>query len=102
MTAEKPSDREDEYFLKLDSKKIETLRNELDKKREQEQKQKKQESHWMKCPKCGSDLKEQNFANVMIDKCSECQGIWLDSGELELLTTGQAKLTKGFLNKLFK
>ncbi|MFC1885896.1 zf-TFIIB domain-containing protein [Thermodesulfobacteriota bacterium] len=102
MAPEKPSDREDEYFLKIDSKKIETLRGELDEKRKNEQKQKNRETHWMKCPKCGSDLTEQNLGNVMIDKCLECQGIWLDSGELELLTTGQAKFTKGLLTKLFR
>jgi Zn-finger nucleic acid-binding protein len=55
----------------------------------------------MKCPKCGADLEEINYKNVMIDTCKECQGIWLDHGELELLTKGEAHLTKGFLGKLF-
>lgn len=102
MAGEKPSDREDEFFLRMEAKKIETLRSELDQKRKEEQKLKQRENHWMKCPKCGSDLKEQNFGNVMIDKCADCHGIWLDSGELELLTAGQAQFSKGFLAKIFR
>jgi Zn-finger nucleic acid-binding protein len=56
----------------------------------------------MKCPKCGSDLEEVNYENVMIDRCTDCQGIWLDYGELDILAEGQATLSKKFLRKLFK
>jgi hypothetical protein len=101
MTAEKPSDREDEFFIKLDQKLIKEIRSDLDKRRAGEDQQKHKEEHWMKCPKCGSDLQEINYRNVMIDRCVECQGIWLDRGELNLLIEGQAQLTKGFINKLF-
>ena len=101
MTAEKPSSREDEYFIKMDLEKANKLRSELDQTRAEEEKMKRKESHWMKCPKCGSDLKEINFQNVMIDKCDECKGIWLDAGELDFLTKGQARFTQVFINKLF-
>ena len=101
MTAEKPTDREDEYFLKMDMEKCKKIRKELDQTRAEEMQQKQKETHWMKCPKCGTDLEEINHQNVMIDKCSGCKGIWLDSGELELLVEGQAQFTKGFFNKLF-
>ena len=101
MTSEKPTDKEDEYFLKMDIEKCKKLRKELDQTRAEELQQKAKESHWMKCPKCGSDLQEINYQNVMIDRCNECKGIWLDSGELELLTEGQAQFTKGFFNKIF-
>jgi Zn-finger nucleic acid-binding protein len=37
----------------------------------------------------------------MIDTCKECKGIWLDHGELELLSKGQAQFTKGFLSRVF-
>ena len=55
----------------------------------------------MKCPKCGSDLKEINFQKVLIDKCDECKGIWLDAGELDLLIKGQGRFTQVFINKIF-
>jgi hypothetical protein len=86
MAPYEPSDREDEYFLRLDAEKIEKMRT---------------GPHWMKCPKCGADLEEINYQNVMIDTCKECKGIWLDHGELELLSKGQAQFTKGFLNRVF-
>ena len=101
MSPYEPSDREEEFFRKLDAEKVSKMRSELDKKRREDAKQKKKETHWMKCPKCGSGLEEINFQGVMIDRCPDCQGIWLDHGELEILVDGQARMTKGFLQKLF-
>lgn len=39
------------------------------------------------CPKCDGTLVEVQFENVQIDRCDKCGGVWLDSGELETLTT---------------
>ena len=101
MTGEKPRSREDKYFIKIESEKINKLRSELDQTRAEEEKKKRKEDHWMKCPKCGSDLKEINFQKVLIDKCDDCKGIWLDAGELDLLIKGQARFTQVFINKIF-
>ena len=101
MPIDKPTDHEDEFFFKMDMEKIKERREGLNKKREEESKHKEKETHWMKCPKCGSDLKEINLNDVMIDLCIACKGIWLDSGELKLLTEGEARLSKGFISKLF-
>ena len=101
MAPVEPSDHEDEYFHKLDAEKISKLRVEMNKQREEEARKHRQETHWMKCPKCGADLKEVNYQDVMIDICNDCEGIWLDHGELELLVKGEAKVTKGLLKKLF-
>jgi Zn-finger nucleic acid-binding protein len=72
------------------------MRSELDKKRSEVAKQQRKETHWMKCPKCGTNLAEINYQNVMIDTCSECKGIWLDQGELDLIGRGKAQVTKRF------
>jgi len=101
MAPLEPSDKEQEYFLKLEAERIKKMRSELDEQRAVEAKEKKKETHWMKCPKCGSDLEEINYQNVMIDRCADCQGIWLDHGELELLAKGEAQFTKGLLGKIF-
>jgi hypothetical protein len=98
---DKPTDKEDEYFVKLDAERIKKAREELDRKRAEEGREKRRGIHWMKCPKCGCDLEEINYQNVMIDKCTECKGIWLDHGELELLAQGQGRVTRGLLNRLF-
>jgi len=101
MPSDKPINPEDEYFLKLDMEKIKGLRSKLDKSREDENEHQRMKTHWMKCPKCGSDLEEINYGDVMIDQCAECKGIWLDHGELELLTRRKAEFSEGFFRKLF-
>ncbi len=101
MPSDKPINPEDEYFLKLDMARIKDLRSKLDKGREEENEQQRMKAHWMKCPKCGSDLEELNHGEVMIDQCTECKGIWLDQGELELLTKGKAAFSESFFQKLF-
>ncbi len=39
----------------------------------------------MDCPKCRNPLIALELDQIEIDHCAECGGIWLDSGELELL-----------------
>ena len=51
----------------------------------------------MKCPKCGMKLVEIDYKKIKMDKCSECEGIWLDAGELDMV----AQMDKGSLEKFF-
>jgi len=37
----------------------------------------------LKCPSCGATLVEIERDDVIIDRCPNCLGIWLDRGELE-------------------
>lgn len=39
----------------------------------------------MDCPVCKNAMITFELAEVEIDYCTECDGIWLDGGELELL-----------------
>jgi Zn-finger nucleic acid-binding protein len=39
----------------------------------------------MNCPACKNPMIILELNQVEIDYCSECKGIWLDNGELELL-----------------
>lgn len=41
------------------------------------------------CPRCRAGLLEVAFPGtaVLVDRCPDCQGIWLDGGELEALKT---------------
>jgi len=80
-TLPKPSQNEDEYFLKLDAELIKEMRARLDRERAEAERK----SHFMKCPKCGASLHEADFEHIKIDVCPECGGVWLDSGELDML-----------------
>jgi Zn-finger nucleic acid-binding protein len=35
------------------------------------------------CPDCGAEMKETRMHGVDLDLCPECNGIWLDHGELK-------------------
>ena len=36
----------------------------------------------MKCVRCRGQLKLESYEGVEIDRCPQCQGVWLDAGEL--------------------
>ena len=42
------------------------------------------------CPLGHGPLMEAAFEDVFIDRCEQCQGVWLDAGELEHLTHHEA------------
>ena len=47
----------------------------------------------MDCPACGNAMITLELADVEIDHCVGCGGIWLDAGELELLMDDRRKAT---------
>ena len=93
----KPSDKEEEYFAREEYERKKRLEAEKQLKLEAEEKQKLKDLHFMHCPKCGNKLIEINYKDILVDKCSFCDGIWLDAGELETIS----KLEGGSLNKWF-
>lgn len=93
----KPSEKEEEYHARQEFEKRKKLEEQKNIKMEFEQKQKLKELHYMKCPKCGMDLLEIDYKSIKIDKCSGCEGVWLDAGEMEIIST----MEKGGLDKLF-
>ena len=44
----------------------------------------------MRCPKCRADMEQVSYEGTEVDRCSYCNGIWFDDGELELLSNKQA------------
>lgn len=88
-TPEQPSRNEDEFFAKHDAELIKAMRSRLDTARDALERQ----AHFMKCPKCGADLKEETHGHVKLDVCPECKGMWLDVGEMDLLR--QVQKSKG-------
>jgi hypothetical protein len=98
---EKPSRNEDEYFARLDADLMKERRATLD----EERRKQERSAHYNKCPKCGCDLEARDHNGVKIDQCSECSGIWLDKGELELIEDIDRRHPAGsdnFVQSLFK
>ena len=78
---EMPSRNEDEYFVRQDAELLKQMRETQDKERSEQERQ----AHWMKCPKCGGDLKEETHGHAKVDVCAKCGGMWLDAGEVEIV-----------------
>lgn len=100
--------REDEWFRANEKQLMEAARVARTK-REAERAGAEKESelkrlrdqHFMKCPKDGHDLKEEVLDGVKIDRCTFCEGVFFDAGELEhLFETRDDRV--GFLRRLLK
>jgi hypothetical protein len=40
----------------------------------------------LECPRCESVMNEETVGHLKVDRCTGCGGVFLDKGELELLT----------------
>ncbi len=97
MDEKKPTRNEDEYFVKQDAELIKAQRAKLDAQRANIERQ----SHYMKCPKCGHDLVETEFHHIKIDRCTNCNGVWFDAGEVEMLEHVDQSQLRGLIRSMF-
>ena len=44
----------------------------------------------MRCPKCRADMEQIDYDGTEIDRCTICNGIWFDAGEIDALKNKQA------------
>ena len=93
----KPSEKEEGYFARMEFERRKKIEEEKHRKLAEEEKKKLKDLHFMRCPKCGMELIEIDYRSIKIDKCSECEGIWLDAGEIETVS----RLEKTGIDKLF-
>lgn len=92
---EKPSRNEEEYFARQEAERLKTLKSSA--KLEAELAERR--SHFMKCPRCGADLRVEHYSGIEVERCPECHGIWFDAHEAERLV--QVNASKG-VGGLFK
>ncbi|MGE5190317.1 MAG: zf-TFIIB domain-containing protein [Gemmatimonadota bacterium] len=93
----KPTESEEEYFARLEFEKRKKAEQEKQQRLAAEERKRLRDLHSMKCPKCGMELIEVDYRQIKIDKCSSCDGVWLDAGELEAVQS----LEKSFLGRIF-
>ena len=93
----------EDYIAKHEAKLIADLRKKLEEERSEkqtrlldEEKMRRQQLHYMKCPQCGMGLQEVQFINTGVWVCEECTGIWLKHGRLENIMKEQGS----FLNRM--
>ncbi len=90
--------KEDEFFHQQNQKLIEERRKKIDAKKTEEDKEHRKNTHWMKCPKCGHDMEEVNIENILVDKCTECEGLFFDKDEVDTLVEVRGK--SGFMGSV--
>jgi len=93
----KPSESEEEYFARIEYERRKKAEREKQEKLAMEEKERLRRLHHMKCPKCGMDLLEIDYKSIKVDRCSGCEGVWLDPGELEAV----AGLETSLLGRIF-
>jgi hypothetical protein len=100
--------REDEWFRQNEIKLLEEARLARLKRQEEREANEKAEErarvkalHFMKCPKCGHDLKTEALEAIEIDRCTFCEGFFLDAGEIEqLFLQRKAPERQSFMRRL--
>jgi uncharacterized protein len=88
---DKPSNQEEEYFVREEIEKKRKLALQQAELLKAKQREDLKALHFLKCPKCGMDLQTLSKGKVEVDTCFNCHGLWLDAGELESLMAGAGK-----------
>lgn len=85
--------KEDQYFQKLNQEALERIG-------------KRQEEDTPRLsPISGEPMKEETIMGVVVDRCNQSGGIWLDRGELEVLMSkvkGESEDQTWLLDSFFK
>lgn len=99
--AQHMSANEEEYFAKEEIEKRKALAEKIRAELKAEELEKLKKQHWMHCAKCGFEMHSVVFKGVTIEQCPNCEGIYLDVGELERLAGKESNFMKGVWS-LFK
>jgi len=92
---ERKKGMEEDYFHRKDRELLEQMRQRL----AAQERERYYEASSLRCHKCGEELEEILFRGIMVDLCTECHGVWLDSGEIEHLTS---RASQGWLSLFWR
>lgn len=106
--AAKLSNKENQWFHENERMLLEKARKEREKALETYHKENKKAeheklrlAHWLKCPKCGNDMKVEKLEDIEIERCTVCSGIFFDHGELESLLMNKQESRFKFYRQMF-
>jgi hypothetical protein len=97
---DKPSEKEEQWIKEQEIKRRKKLDEEAEIRGKEEEAAGLKELHWMRCPKCGQQLEAFQHHNIALDKCSGCEGVWLDKGELESLVNLEVEERSTFFHTI--
>ncbi len=98
---------EDEWFLRHERHLLETARIAREEREREraarettEERRALREAHWMKCPKCGHDMKAEDYSGIELDRCTCCEGLFFDAGELDEFARKMGAERRGIVRKI--
>lgn len=97
----KPSGQEEEYFARQEFERRKKALTEQESRAAEEERLRVLAVARDRCPKCGAPLVAVHYRGVELDKCSRCQGVWLDCGELEQVVAEEKRFLGG-LKRIFR
>jgi ribosomal protein L32 len=99
--------REDDWFRENEQQLLEAARHAREKREKERaaqevagERERLKALHYMKCPKCGHDMREESLEEVTVDRCTFCEGIYFDAGELDRVLLKKTDERKGFFRRL--
>jgi uncharacterized protein len=87
----KPSQTEDEYFVREDAEKKSCFAVQTAKQMAADERKRLKDLHFMHCPKCGMKMTEVRLRDLDVDVCFACGGVFLDKGEIDVIAAPQQK-----------
>jgi hypothetical protein len=98
MSDRKPSENEEDYFRRIEREKLEKRRRDA-----ADAKLSAERSRCVnRCPKDGAELQEITYQGVVLDRCPECKGVWLDQGEFRTIVERESKAGGGFVSDMVR
>lgn len=88
---------EESYFAVKEHELIEGLKTEF-----QKNEADRREAQMASCPKCSGKFEKYMFMGFVLERCENCEGIWLKKGELAAILRQQGRGPLGvFLDRCF-
>lgn len=88
---------EDSYFAVKEHELVEDMKFEF-----HEAEAARREAQMVTCPKCSGQFAKYRFMGFDLERCKNCEGIWLNKGELAGILRQQARGPLGaFLDRCF-
>jgi hypothetical protein len=100
---------EDSWFQRnekvlLEAARVAREKREAERRQEENEEERKRlrDLHFMKCPKDGHDMVEEDVLGTKIDRCGFCEGVFLDAGELETIFAKKSEDRRSIFRKLIR
>jgi Zn-finger nucleic acid-binding protein len=95
-----PSEQEEEYFARQEFERRKKAVIEQESRDIEGERQRILAVARNRCPKCAAALVPVTYRKVELDKCSSCEGLWFDCGELDQVLAQEGGFLSG-LKRIF-